>query len=165
MILSPVVRFAKCGASCRAFFVFVKGHRMGFLTAGRLQAIIQIIAVVVGLWTGGDATQGLKVLQSRPAGVVGADAEEKANVAGNGLISVLSLLTAANAKRLAEWITKTSGSKRVGAAALLFDIGLLHELRDRANSAEQRASIRDTAIDLVSNTLFPSDDARKENPL
>lgn len=131
---------------------------MAWLTPEKLARFIQIITVLIGLWTGSDATSGIKTLASQPSGIVGADVDDKMSVTGNGIVSLLSLLTAANAKRLADWITGTTGSPRIGAALLLADLGILHELRGRANSPEQRAAIRDTAIDLTSNTLFPAMD-------
>ena len=131
---------------------------MAWLTPDKIKRLIQIITVLIGLWTGSDATSGIKLLASQPTGIVGADVDDKASVAGNGIISLLSLLTAANAKRLADWITGATGSPRIGAALLLADLGILHELRSRANSPEQRAAIRETAIDLTSNTLFPAMD-------
>ena len=128
---------------------------MAWLTPEKLARLIQILTVLIGLWTGSDATSGIKTLASQPAGIVGADVDDKMSITGNG---ILSLLTAANAKRLADWLTGTTGSPRIGAALLLADLGILYELRGRANSPEQRAAIRDTAIDLTSNTLFPAKD-------
>ena len=135
---------------------------MAWLTPDKLARLIQIITVLIGLWTGSDATSGIKVLASQPAGIVGADVDDKMSLTGNATISILSLLTAANAKRLADWLTGTTGSPRIGAALLLADLGILYELRGRANSAEQRAAIRDTAIDLTSNTLFPAKDKTEQ---
>lgn len=131
---------------------------MAWLTPEKLARLIQIITVLIGLWSGSDATSGIKTLASQPAGIVGADVDDKMSITGNGIVSLLSLLTAANATRLANWLTGVTGSPRIGAALLLADLGILHELRGRANSAEQRAAIRDTAIDLTSNTLFPAMD-------
>jgi len=131
---------------------------MAWLTPEKLARLIQILTVLIGLWTGSDATSGIKTLASQPSGIVGADVDDKMSVTGNGIVSLLSLLTAANATRLANWLTGVTGSPRVGAALLLADLGILHELRGRANSPEQRAAIRDTAIDLTSNTLFPAMD-------
>ena len=134
---------------------------MAWLTPDKLARLIQILTVLIGLWTGSDATSGIKTLASQPAGIVGADVDDKMSLTGNATISILSLLTAANAKRLADWLTGTTGSPRIGAALLLADLGILYELRGRANSPEQRAAIRDTAIDLTSNTLFPAMDQPK----
>ena len=134
---------------------------MAWLTPEKLARLIQILTVLIGLWTGSDATSGIKTLASQPAGIVGADVDDKMSLTGNATISILSLLTAANAKRLADWLTGTTGSPRIGAALLLADLGILYELRGRANSPEQRAAIRDTAIDLTSNTLFPAMDQPK----
>lgn len=131
---------------------------MAWLTPEKLARLIQIITVLIGLWTGSDATSGIKTLASQPAGIVGADVDDKMSITGNGIVSLLSLLTAANAKRLADWLTGVTGSPRIGAALLLADLGILYELRSRANSPEQRAAIRETAIDLTSNTLFPAKD-------
>ena len=129
-----------------------------WFTPAGIQRFIQIVTILVGLWTGADATSGIKLLSTQPHGITGAASADQANVAGNGLVSILSLLTAANAKRIAEWLTGATGSPRVGAALLLADLGILHELRGRANSPEQRAAIRETAIDLTSHTLFPATD-------
>ena len=134
---------------------------MAWLTPDKLARLIQILTVLIGLWTGSDATSGIKTLASQPAGIVGADVDDKMSLTGNATISILSLLTAANAKRLADWLTGKTGSPRIGAALLLADLGILYELRGRANSPEQRAAIRDTAIDLTSNTLFPAMDQPK----
>ena len=131
---------------------------MSWLTPDRIQRFIQIVTVLLGLWTGSDATNGLRLLSSQPTGIVGADIDDTASVAGNGIVSILALLTAANAKRLAEWLTGATGSPRVVAALLLADLGILHELRGRTNSPEQRAAIRETAIDITSHTLFPATD-------
>lgn len=135
---------------------------MAWLTPEKLARFIQIITVLIGLWTGSDATSGIKTLASQPAGIVGADADDKMSITGNGIVSLLSLLTAANATRLANWLTGVTGSPRIGAALLLADLALMYELRERAHSAEQRASIRATAIDLTSNTLFPERDKAEQ---
>jgi hypothetical protein len=135
---------------------------MAWLTPEKLARLIQILTVLIGLWTGSDATSGIKVLASQPSGIVGADVDDKMSITGNATISLLSLLTAANAKRLADWLTGTTGSPRIGAALLLADLGILYELRSRANSPEQRAAIRETAIDLTSNTLFPERDKAEQ---
>ena len=134
---------------------------MAWLTPEKLARLIQIITVLIGLWTGSDATSGIKTLASQPAGIVGADVDDKMSITGNATISILSLLTAANAKRLADWLTGTTGSPRIGAALLLADLAMLHELRSRAYTPDQRAKIRDTAIDLTGNTLFPAMDQPK----
>lgn len=134
---------------------------MAWLTPEKLARLIQLITVLIGLWTGSDATSGIKTLASQPAGIVGADVDDKMSITGNGIVSLISLLTAANAKRLADWITGTTGSPRIGAALLLADLAMLHELRSRAYTPDQRAKIRDTAIDLTGNTLFPAMDQPK----
>ena len=134
---------------------------MASLTPEKLARLIQILTVLIGLWTGSDATSGIKTLASQPAGIVGADVDDKMSITGNATISILSLLTAANAKRLADWLTGTTGSPRIGAALLLADLAMLHELRSRAYTPDQRAKIRDTAIDLTGNTLFPAMDQPK----
>lgn len=134
---------------------------MAWLTPEKLARLIQIITVLIGLWTGSDATSGIKTLASQPAGIVGADVDDKMSITGNGIVSLLSLLTAANAKRLADWLTGATGSPRIGAALLLADLAMLHELRSRAYTPDQRAKIRDTAIDLTGNTLFPAMDQPK----
>ena len=134
---------------------------MAWLTPEKLARLIQIITVLIGLWTGSDATSGIKTLASQPAGIVGADVDDKMSITGNGIVSLLSLLTAANAKRLADWLTGVTGSPRIGAALLLADLAMLHELRSRAYTPDQRAKIRDTAIDLTGNTLFPAMDQPK----
>ena len=134
---------------------------MAWLTPEKLARLIQILTVLIGLWTGSDATSGIKTLASQPAGIVGADVDDKMSITGNATISILSLLTAANAKRLADWLTGTTGSPRIGAALLLADLAMLHELRSRAYTPDQRAKIRDTAIDLTGNTLFPAMDQPK----
>lgn len=131
---------------------------MAWLTPEKLARLIQILTVLIGLWTGSDATSGIKTLASQPAGIVGADVDDKMSITGNGIVSLLSLLTAANAKRLADWLTGVTGSPRIGAALLLADLAMLHELRSRAYTPDQRAKIRDTAIDLTGNTLFPAMD-------
>ena len=134
---------------------------MAWLTPEKLARLIQILTVLIGLWTGSDATSGIKTLASQPAGIVGADVDDKMSITGNGIVSLLSLLTAANAKRLADWLTGVTGSPRIGAALLLADLAMLHELRSRAYTPDQRAKIRDTAIDLTGNTLFPAMDQPK----
>ena len=134
---------------------------MAWLTPEKLARLIQILTVLIGLWTGSDATSGIKTLASQPAGIVGADVDDKMSITGNATISILSLLTAANAKRLADWLTGTTGSPRIGAALLLADLAMLHELRSRAYTPDQRAKIRDTAIDLTGNTLVPAMDQPK----
>ena len=134
---------------------------MAWLTPEKLARMIQIITVLIGLWSGSDATSGIKTLASQPAGIVGADVDDKMSITGNGIVSLLSLLTAANAKRLADWLTGATGSPRIGAALLLADLAMLHELRSRAYTPDQRAKIRDTAIDLTGNTLFPVMDQPK----
>jgi hypothetical protein len=134
---------------------------MAWLTPEKLARLIQILTVLIGLWTGSDATSGIKTLASQPAGIVGADVDDKMSITGNGIVSLLSLLTAANAKRLADWLTGATGSPRIGAALLLADLAMLHELRSRAYTPDQRAKIRDTAIDLTGNTLFPVMDQPK----
>ena len=131
---------------------------MAWLTPEKLARLIQILTVLIGLWTGSDATSGIKTLASQPAGIVGADVDDKMSITGNGIVSLLSLLTAANAKRLADWLTGKTGSPRIGAALLLADLAMLHELRSRAYTPDQRAKIRDTAIDLTGNTLVPAMD-------
>lgn len=131
---------------------------MAWFTPENIKRFIQVITIILGLWTGSDATSGIKLLASQPGGVVAADADDKMSITGNGVISLLSLLTAANAKKLADWLTGATGSPRVGAALLLADLAMMYELRERSHSAEQRASIRATAIDLTSNTLFPAMD-------
>ena len=135
---------------------------MAWLTPEKLARLIQIITVIIGLWTGSDATSGIKTLASQPAGIVGADVDDKMSITGNGIVSLLSLLTAANAKRLADWLTGVTGSPRIGAALLLADLAMLHELRSRAYTPDQRAKIRDTAIDLTGNTLFPAMDKTEQ---
>ena len=135
---------------------------MAWLTPEKLARLIQVITVLIGLWTGSDATSGIKTLASQPAGIVGADVDDKMSITGNGIVSLLSLLTAANAKRLADWLTGTTGSPRIGAALLLADLAMLHELRSRAYTPDQRAKIRDTAIDLTGNTLFPAMDKTEQ---
>ena len=134
---------------------------MAWLTPEKLARLIQILTVLIGLWTGSDATSGIKTLASQPAGIVGADVDDKMSITGNGIVSLISLLTAANAKRLADWLTGKTGSPRIGAALLLADLAMLHELRSRAYTPDQRAKIRDTAIDLTGNTLFPAMDQPK----
>ena len=134
---------------------------MAWLTPEKLARLIQIITVLIGLWTGSDATSGIKTLASQPAGIVGADVDDKMSITGNGIVSLISLLTAANAKRRADWLTGKTGSPRIGAALLLADLAMLHELRSRAYTPDQRAKIRDTAIDLTGNTLFPAMDQPK----
>ena len=89
---------------------------MAWLTPEKLARLIQILTVLIGLWTGSDATSGIKTLASQPAGIVGADVDDKMSITGNGIVSILSLLTAANAKRLADWLTGKTGSPRIGAA-------------------------------------------------
>ena len=139
---------------------------MSWLTPDRIHRLIQIITVLIGLWTGSDATNGLRLLSSQPTGIVGADIDDTASVAGNGIVSILALLTAANAKRLAEWLTGVTGSPRIGAALLLANLGILYELREKSNSARQRASLRETAIDITSETLFPAmDQPQQGGPL
>jgi len=134
---------------------------MAWLTPEKLARLIQILTVLIGLWTGSDATSGIKTLASQPAGIVGADVDDKMSITGNGIVSLLSLLTAANATRLANWLTGVTGSPRVGAALLLADLALMYELRERSHSPEQKASLRETAIDLTSNTLFPAMDKQQ----
>ena len=78
---------------------------MAWLTPDKLARLIQIITVLIGLWTGSDATSGIKTLASQPAGIVGADVDDKMSITGNGIVSLLSRPAHRGSERLCCWLT------------------------------------------------------------
>lgn len=126
-----------------------------------IKRILQIISIIVGLWTGGATAINVAdtVEKNREAGqgaVMGEATPANAPVIlGNATLTGLMGLLFANSKRIAEFVTKTTGSNVAGGAVYAIGISIQKQQWEATKSPKARNDIRKAAVSIVENEIFP----------
>lgn len=127
----------------------------------RIKIILQIIATLIGLLTGGMTAVSIADtidtnVANKESAVGGSATRENAPmILGNATFAGLATLLFAKAKPIAEWVTKTTGSQMAGGAVYAIGISIQKQQWEATKSPTAKNAIRAAALEIVGSEVFP----------